>query len=133
VGGYVAEGQRLFSVVPPGELIAVGDFSPGSAIGRLHPGQRATMRLDGFPWAQYGSIHATVTRVATEVRDGLVQVEFTPAPTGNPVQIMQHGVPGVIEVAVEQAAPASLVFRAAGLLLSGPIRQTGAINAEVTQ
>jgi hypothetical protein len=86
-----------------------------------------------FPGRNNGSIHATVTRVATEVRDGLVQVEFTPAPTGNPVQIMQHGVPGVIEVAVEQAAPASLVFRAAGLLLSGPIRQTGAINAEVTQ
>ena len=63
------------------------------------------MRLDGFPWAQYGSISATVSRVATEIRDGAVRVEFTPARVGNPADIMQHGVPGVIEVAVEQAAP----------------------------
>jgi adhesin transport system membrane fusion protein len=123
-GAYVAEGQRLFSVVPSGDLMIVGDFNPGSAMGRVHPGQRATMRLDGFPWAQYGSIDATVSRVATEIRDGAVQVEFIPAAAGNPTTIMQHGILGVIEVAVEQAPPASLVLRAAGLLLSRNIRQT---------
>ena len=104
-GAYVSEGQRLVSVVPPGELMIVGDFTPGSASGRVHPGQHATMRLDGFPWAQYGSISATVSRVATEIRDGAVRVEFTPARIGNPVDIMQHGVPGVIEVAVERPRP----------------------------
>ncbi len=129
-GAYVAEGQRLVSVVPPGELMIVGDFNPASAMGRLHPGQHATMRLDGFPWAQFGSIDATVTRVATEIRDGAVRVEFTPARTGNPTDIMQHGVPGVIEVAVERAAPASLVLRAAGLLLSGTSRQAAASTIE---
>jgi hypothetical protein len=123
VGAYVAEGQRLVSVVPQGELMAVGEFIPGSAMGRVRPGQRATMRLDGFPWAQYGSIDATVSRVATEIRDGAVRVEFTPARDGNPADLMQHGVPGVIEVAVERAAPASLVLRAAGLLLSATMRQ----------
>jgi membrane fusion protein (multidrug efflux system) len=82
------------------------------------------MRLDGFPWAQYGSIDATVSRVATEIRDGVVRIEFTPAHIGNPVGIMQHGVPGVVEVAIERAAPAFLVFRAAGLLLSGHTRRT---------
>jgi membrane fusion protein, adhesin transport system len=123
-GAYVAEGQRLISVIPPGELMIMGDFNPGSAIGRVHPGQRATMRLDGFPWAQYGSIDATVSRVATEIRDAAVQVEFTPSRTGNPTAIMQHGIPGVIEVAVERAAPASLVLRASGLLLSRAIPQT---------
>jgi membrane fusion protein, adhesin transport system len=131
-GAYVAEGQRLVSVVPLGELMIVGDFMPGSAMGRVRPGQRATMRLDGFPWAQYGSIDATVSRVATEIRDGTVRVEFTPAPIGNPVGIMQHGVPGVIEVAIERASPASLVLRAAGLLLSGAKRQA-ANPAEPTQ
>jgi membrane fusion protein, adhesin transport system len=125
-GAYVAEGQRLISVVPPGALMITGDFDPGSAMGRVRPGQRATMRLDGFPWAQYGSIDATVSRVATEIRDGAVRIEFIPTPTGNPVAIMQHGVPGVIEVAVERTAPAFLVLRAAGLLLSGSTRQAAA-------
>jgi membrane fusion protein, adhesin transport system len=84
------------------------------------------MRLDGFPWAQYGSIDATVSRVATEIRNSAVRVEFAPAGTGNPTDIMQHGIPGVIEVAVEQTAPASLVLRAAGLLLSTTLRQSTA-------
>ena len=123
-GAYVAEGQRLVSVVPSGELMIVGDFAPASTMGRVRPGQRATMRLDGFPWAQYGSIDATVSRVATEIRDGTVRIELMPARIGNPVGIMQHGVPGVVEVAIERAAPASLVFRAAGLLLSVNTRRT---------
>jgi membrane fusion protein, adhesin transport system len=126
-GGYVAEGQRLFSVVPPGELMIVGEFNPGTAIGRMHPGQPATMRLDGFPWAQFGSIEATVSRTASEIRDGTIRVEFTPVPYGNPANIMQHGVSGVIDVAVERAAPAFLVLRAAGLLLAGTVRQATAI------
>lgn len=132
-GAYVAEGQRLVSVVPPGDLMIVGDFVPAAAMGRVRPGQRATMRLDGFPWAQYGSIDATVSRVATEIRDGAVRVEFTPAAAGNPAGIMQHGVPGVIEVAVERAAPALLVLRAAGLLLSGTVRQAAANPAELAK
>jgi multidrug resistance efflux pump len=126
VGAYVAEGQRLVSVVPPGDLMVVGEFFPGTAMGRVRPGQQATMRLDGFPWAQYGSIDATVSRVATEIRDGAIRVEFAPTGTGNPTDIMQHGIPGVIEVAVEQAAPASLVLRAAGLLLSTTLHQSTA-------
>ena len=132
-GAYVAEGQRLLSVVPHGELMIVGDFNPGSAMGRVRPGQRSTMRLEGFPWAQFGSIDAVVTRVATEIRDGTVRVEFTPALVGNPAAIMQHGVPGVIEVAVERTAPALLVLRAAGLLLSGTVRQVTADPAGPVQ
>jgi membrane fusion protein (multidrug efflux system) len=132
-GAYVTEGQRLLSVVPPGELSIMGDFDPGSAMGRVHPGQHATMRLEGFPWAQYGSINATVSRVGTEIRDGAVQVEFTPASTGNPTAIMQHGVPGVIEVAVERATPASLVLRAAGLVLSRTVRRAAAEPAGFAQ
>jgi membrane fusion protein, adhesin transport system len=129
-GEYVAEGQRLVSVVPLGELMIVGDFTPSSAMGRVRPGQHATMRLDGFPWAQYGSIDAMVSRVATEIRDGVVRVEFTPTPAASQAGIMQHGIPGVIEVAVERAAPATLVLRAAGLLLSGTVREAAADPAE---
>jgi membrane fusion protein, adhesin transport system len=132
-GAYITEGQRLFSVVPPGELMIVGDFDPASAIGRVRPGQPATMRLDGFPWAQFGSIAATVSEVATERRDGTIRVEFRSALSGNPASIMQHGASGVIEVAVEQTAPAFLVFRAAGLLLSGTVRAATASPADLAK
>ena len=46
---------------------------------------------------------------------------------------MQHGASGVIEVAVEQTAPAFLVFRAAGLLLSGTVRQATASPADLAK
>jgi len=113
-GAYVAQGERLATVVPHGGLIIVADFAPAAVLGRIRPGQHARLRLDGFPWAQYGSLEATVTRVAGEVRDGLVRVEFAPALAAAPRLALQHGLPGSIEVGIEQVTPAQLVLRAAG-------------------
>jgi membrane fusion protein, adhesin transport system len=124
-GAYVAEGQRLATVVPGGELIIVADFSPSLTLGRVREGQQGQLRLDAFPWAQYGTIPATVSRVATEVRDNLVRVEFAlnanPATSG----LIQHGLPGTVEVSVEQVSPVKLVLRAAGLRLSDAARGGG--------
>ena len=68
VGSYVAEGQKLATILPPGDLIIVADFPPSVALGRIQRGQNARMRLDGFPWAQYGTLAAAVTNVAGEIR-----------------------------------------------------------------
>lgn len=117
-GAYVAEGQRLATVVPDGDVIVVADFNPSLTLGRVREGQPAQLRLDAFPWAQYGTVKANVTHVATEVRDGLVRVEFAIRKEAMAAEIIQHGLLGTIEVEVEQASPAALVMRAAGLLLS---------------
>ena len=119
VGEYVAAGQKLATVIPAGELIVVADFEPAAVLGRVRPGQAAQLRLDGFPWTQYGSVAATVSRVAGEIRDKHIRVEFTPRaawPAG--VQV-QHGLPGTMEVTLETVAPAVMVLRAAGQLLGG--------------
>lgn len=115
-GAYVAPGQKLATVVPQGGLVVVADFAPAAVLGRIHAGQQATLRLDGFPWAQYGSIAATVTRVAGEVRDGVVRVEFAPELATARRFALQHGLPGAVEVALEQVSPLQLVLRAAGRL-----------------
>lgn len=115
-GAYAAAGQRLLSVVPDGPLVVIADFPPPTAMGRIHPGQRARMRLDGFPWVQFGSLEAVVTTVASEARDGGLRVEFSLI--GNPpATLAQHGLSGTIEVEVERVTPATLVLRAGGLLL----------------
>jgi adhesin transport system membrane fusion protein len=119
-GAYVAPGQKLATVVPPGGLVVVASFPPAAVLGRIRLGQRATLRLDGFPWAQYGSIEATVSRVAGEVRDGLVRVEFEPAVDPGRGFTLQHGLPGAIEVALEQVSPLQLVLRAAGRIDAAP-------------
>ena len=118
VGAFVAEGQKLATIVPAGELIVVAAFTPSQAIGRLVPGQRAQMRLDGYPWAQYGVVDATVARVSGEWRDGTLRVELVPRARGGDGPPLRHGLPGVVEVRVEDATPAQLLLRASGRRLA---------------
>ena len=120
VGAVVREGESLGAIVPEGKLALIAQFPPPSALGRVRPGQTARLRLQGFPWMQYGSVNATVTRVAGEVREGSVRVELElagPLPAGIP---FQHGLPGSVEVEVEKATPAELVLRSAGRMLAPP-------------
>ncbi|MCB9871570.1 MAG: HlyD family efflux transporter periplasmic adaptor subunit [Ectothiorhodospiraceae bacterium] len=126
-GTYVTAGERLATIVPDGDLVVVATFDPSSVFGRIHPGQSATVRLDGFPWAQYGTVEASVTRVGAEIVDGLVRVELTPrsddSGTTGPTmlrEVLQHGLPGSVEVQVEEATPVMLVLRAAGQLVARP-------------
>jgi membrane fusion protein (multidrug efflux system) len=120
IGAVVQEGEKLGAIVPDDRVVIVAQFAPGSAMGRLHSGQPARLRLQGFPWVQYGSIQAAVTHVAGEVRDNTVRVELAlagVAPAGIP---LQHGLPGNVEVEVERATPAELVLRSAGRRLASP-------------
>jgi multidrug resistance efflux pump len=118
VGSVVREGDRLAAVVPRGDLQVVADFLPPSALGRIRPGQSARLRLEGFPWALYGSLAATVSRVASEVRNGRVRVKLSvDSDRASPIPL-QHGLPGAVEVQVERVAPVTLVLRTAGKLLA---------------
>jgi multidrug resistance efflux pump len=119
-GTVVDEAEKLGAIIPEGKLRVVAQFPPAAALGRIRVGQPARMRLDGFPWAQYGSIPATVTRVAGEVRDGSVRVELRIDPATPSRVPLQHGLPGSVEVQVEQLTPAALVLRAAGRFWAAP-------------
>jgi multidrug resistance efflux pump len=123
IGSVVREGDRLAAVVPRGDLQVVADFRPPTALGRIRPGQPARLRLEGFPWTQYGSLAATVSRVASEVRSGRVRVELRVDPDGASPIPLQHGLPGSVEVEVEWVAPVTLVLRAAGTLLERPVAE----------
>jgi membrane fusion protein (multidrug efflux system) len=114
IGAVVREGDVLGVVLPPGALRVVASFPPPVALGRLHPGQPAHLRLTGFPWTQYGSLAATVTNVAHEGRHGQVRVELGLAPDMAFPIPLQHGMPGTIEVEVERVAPATLLLRSIG-------------------
>jgi len=119
IGSVVREGDKLGVIVPSGAVRVIADFLPSAALGRIQPGQPARMRLQGFPWAQYGTISATVSNVGSEVRDGRVRVELLVNGGGARIPI-QHGLPGSVEVQVEYASPASLTLRAAGRMVAAP-------------
>lgn len=117
-GSFVAIGERLTTIVPDGELRVVADLSREQAVGRVREGQTAIVRLDAFPWTQYGTLPARVAHVATEPRDGRFRVELavTPTPTIRP----EHGLSGTVEIDVERASPAALVARVVGMRATRP-------------
>jgi membrane fusion protein (multidrug efflux system) len=113
-GAVLRAGDTLGAILPPSVLKVIAYFLPPAALGRLHPGPPARLRLAGFPWPQYGSLAATVTSVAHEVRDGQIRVELRlTSDAASPVPL-QHGLPGMVEVEVERITPAALVLRVIG-------------------
>jgi hypothetical protein len=65
--------------------------------------------------------------VAREIRDGRVRVEFLPDSQGDSSLLLQHGLPGSIEVEIEQTTPAVLALRAAGQNLTRSAQQSGQV------
>lgn len=120
VGEFVSEGERLAAVVAPGQALAVAYFNPAEAVGRVRAGQPALLRLDGFPWTQYGSLRAVVTAVASEAREGRIRVELALNPNSAPRIPLQHGLTGTVQIEVEHVAPATIVWRSVGQLLTRP-------------
>lgn len=118
-GGYVTEGDKLGAIIPSGDLRVVAEFPPPAALGRIRPGQPGRLRLQGFPWTQFGSVPARVTSVGGEVRDGYVRVELALDRSATSIPL-QHGLPGSVEVEVEDVSPATLLLRAAGQMVSSP-------------
>jgi membrane fusion protein (multidrug efflux system) len=113
-GSHVSEGQQLGVILPSSQLRIVAQFQPAAALGKIRAGQPATLRLDGFPWAQFGVVTARVSAVASEISDGKVRVEMTVLKA--PRVSLQHGLPGIAEIELERTTPAALLLRSAGSL-----------------
>lgn len=116
VGSVVAVGQTIAVVTPATQLELVADFAAANAIGRVHPGQRARMRVTAFPWTQYGMLEATVTAVSSEVLDGRVRVKLALHDQPGSAIPHLHGLVGDAEVELDDVSPAILIARAAGQL-----------------
>jgi membrane fusion protein (multidrug efflux system) len=116
-GVHINQGQQLGVILPRGKLQVIAEFQPADALGKVHPGQHATLRLQGFPWAQFGTVPAEVSRVAGDIRDGKVRVELAVNPVVRSRIPLQHGLPGSVEVEIERISPLALVLRSAGQVL----------------
>lgn len=119
-GAVVQEGEKIASIVPSGRLVVAAQFRADAAFGRIRAGQPATLRLEGFPWPEFGSVSAAVDRVAQEIRAESVRVELSIDARSTFRGTLQHGMPGSLEIAVERLTPLALVLRTAGQLLTAP-------------
>ncbi|MCA9694624.1 MAG: HlyD family efflux transporter periplasmic adaptor subunit [Myxococcales bacterium] len=116
-GAVLSRGTVVAAVIPDARLQIVAQFAPAT-VGRVRPGQAVRMRLDGFPWTEFGSLYGEVEAVASEVEDGLVRVECSLTPDPSSRIPVEHGLVGVVEVTVESTPPMSLLLRAIGQLLA---------------
>jgi membrane fusion protein (multidrug efflux system) len=116
-GSVITLAQRIGTVIPDGDPRAIAWF-PAEVVGKLQIGQKAKMRLDGYPWTQFGTVSAELSRLGNESIDGRIRVEFAVNTSGTFSVPLQHGMTGGIEVEVETVSPAELVLRAAGLYLA---------------
>jgi multidrug resistance efflux pump len=112
-GRVLAAGTRICTIVPSGDLRIVALYPPAVALGRIREGQSARVRLEGFPWTQYGSPTARVTSVAGEAHDGTIRVELT-LESRTPDIPLQHGLPAEVDVEIERVSPLALVLRTIG-------------------
>ncbi len=119
VGSVVAPGDHLATVIPSANLKVVAGFPPSDALARIRAGQSGQMRLDGFPWTEYGSLAATVLRVSGEARDGRVWLDGAVEKAPGSLIPLEHGLPGILVVEVERLSPAEMVLRAAGRAVAG--------------
>jgi multidrug resistance efflux pump len=119
VGDVIRAGDLLATIIPDDDVHIVAEFAPTDALGRIAPGQPARVRLDGFSWLEFGMLEAKVMHVANEPREGTIRVELLIGARRLPQVQMQHGLPGSVDVRIDQTTPWSLLLRSMGAKLLG--------------
>jgi multidrug resistance efflux pump len=117
-GAAVGAIQTLATIVPHTRMRWIAYFPAREAVGRIHNGQTARIRLDAFPWTAYGPLTATVTGVGSEPREQRVRVELDLTGENTAVPL-SHGMTGVTDVEVERMSPLRLLLRLSGQSMQG--------------
>ena len=66
VGQVVSVGEETMRIVPDDAVLEVEAYIENKDIGFVRAGQDAILKIESFPFTRYGSIDATVARVATD-------------------------------------------------------------------
>lgn len=111
-GAYLAEGTTVATLIPDAAFQVVVQL-PASAAGRVVTGDSGTLWLQGYPWAEFGTVPVRVERVASESSEGTLRAELLIDDYTGPIPI-QHGMVGSAEIEVERASPFDVVLRSIG-------------------
>ncbi|WP_298355281.1 HlyD family type I secretion periplasmic adaptor subunit [Rhodoblastus sp.] len=66
IGQVVGSGDELMRVVPEGAALEIEAYLANRDAGFVKPGQKAVVKIESFPFTRYGTLPATVTRVASD-------------------------------------------------------------------
>lgn len=75
-GVTIPDSQALLRIIPQGSPLEVTGLLPNKDIGFVRPGQRVQVKVETFPYVEYGTVHGTVVGVSQDAledeRQGLV-------------------------------------------------------------
>jgi membrane fusion protein (multidrug efflux system) len=108
-GSFVDLGDVLGTIVPDAATRIVAQFDPVALSGRIQAGQRATLRLGVDGMSAIRGMPATVSAVASDLRDGLVRVELKPDES-QMTNELGNGLVGRLEIRVDERPPLSLLL-----------------------
>lgn len=90
VGGVVQPAQPLMMIVPDDADIAVEAMIPNRDVGFIREGQPVRVKLEAFPFTEYGFVEGTVETIS---RDAIEQEQSKgPSPAGSPQQSLVYAV-----------------------------------------
>lgn len=83
---------------------------PPAALTQIQPNQSAQLRLDDFPWAEHGTLAATVVAIDSQVRDGFVSVELQTNHRATQLPL-QRELTTQVEIETAQLTPVELLLQ----------------------
>ena len=129
IGGVVTPAEQLMLLVPHAGALAVEAFVANRDVGFVRTGQRAEIKIETFPFTQYGTIDGTVTSLAHDAiadeQAGLVylaevSLERSTVATADRVTALAPGMSVTVEIKlgrrrlIEFLAAPLLRYRAEG-------------------
>ncbi|MEZ5553272.1 MAG: HlyD family efflux transporter periplasmic adaptor subunit [Pseudomonadales bacterium] len=124
VGQSLSPGDWVMTLVPDQSFEFRATFSAREAAGRIEPGQRARVQFFALPWTEYGTLDATVIRVASEERDAEVRVDLDLEMNNPLAEQLDHGLKGQAVVQIHEATLARRLLN----LLSATGNRTQSIS-----
>lgn len=77
VGQNVSVGDRVFAVVPPVSGVPLAHVAiPVQGAGKVKAGQQVQIRLDGYPYQEFGSVRAVVSAISPVTDDAMYMVRL---------------------------------------------------------
>lgn len=114
-GEGVQRGQTLMTLLPEGPLVAEMRIA-NRDVGLVKPGQRVKLKMDAFPYAEYGSVKAAITLVPPDAEglDSPGQSFYRATAQLEAQQLQKHG--GVVDLLAGMTASAEIVTERKTLL-----------------
>lgn len=75
---YIREGEQLFTIVPPQTDVIVGRLTlPVEGSGKVKPGQRVILKLDSYPYHEFGTLKGLVVDKSLVPKDNMYSIRVS--------------------------------------------------------